>query len=199
MMKVIKINPQNPKKTRIEEARKVIENDGIIVYPTDTIYGLGVNIFSELAIRKVYSIKKRDYSKPLSVCVSKIEDINKIAYLDEGLNIIKKILPGPYTIILRKKENISPILTAGSDKIGVRIPENAICRELTRKFPITATSANLSGKTVPKSVQEVIEQLGDAVDLIIDGGKTQGIPSTVIDWTTYPPKILRKGVKEFKI
>lgn len=199
MMKIVKINSQNPEKQTINEAVKVLEDDGIIVYPTDTIYGLGVNIFSETAIKKVYSLKKRDYRKPLSVCVSRIEDIKKIAYLDEGEKDIEKILPGPYTIILRKKENIPSTLTAGTDRIGVRIPDNQICRELTLKFPITATSANLSGEASPGSVHEVIKQLGDSVDLILDGGETQKIPSTVIDWTTHPPEILRKGVKDFRI
>jgi len=198
-MKIIKINPQIPEKTGIRQVIQVLENEGIIVYPTDTIYGIGANIYSESAIRKVYSLKNRDFNKPLSVCLSEIGDIEKIAYLDWGKDIIEKILPGPYTILLKKKEHISPLLTAGSDKIGIRIPKNNICRQITRKFPITSTSANLSGETVPKSVEEVITQLGDFVDIIIDGGPTEGIPSTVIDWTVHPPKVLRKGVKEFKI
>lgn len=177
-------------------AINILEDDGLIVYPTDTIYGLGAYIFSEKAVKKVYSLKNRDYSKPLSVCVSRIEDIHKIAHLEVDEEI-KKMLPGPYTIILNKKENVSPLLTAGGEKIGIRIPDNQICRELTRKFPITTTSANLSGEEVPKSLDEIIELLGDSVDLIIDGGKLQGTPSTVIDWTTHPPKVLRKG-KDFK-
>lgn len=192
-MKLIEINPQKPEKRMIKSAIRVLENDGTVVYPTDTIYGLGVSIYSEKAIKKAYALKNRPYNKPLSVCLSEIEDICKIAYLDKEDDHIKDFLPGPFTIILKKKEHISSLLTAGRDKIGVRIPNNKICRELTRKFPITATSANLSGKAVPESVDEVIEQFGDSVDLIIDGGKTKGIPSTVIDWTTHPPKILRKG------
>lgn len=190
------MNPRKPEKKKIEMAINILEDDGLIVYPTDTIYGLGVCIFSEKAVKKVYSLKNRDYSKPLSVCVSRIVDIHKIAHL-EVEEEIKKMLPGPYTIILNKKENVSPLLTAGGGKIGIRIPDNQICRELTRKFPITTTSANLSGEEVPKSLDEIIELLGDSVDLIIDGGKLHGTPSTVIDWTTHPPKVLRKG-KDFK-
>jgi L-threonylcarbamoyladenylate synthase len=197
-MKIIELNPQIPEKHKIKQIREVLENDGLVVYPTDTIYGLGANIFSEAAIKKVYSLKKRDLDKPLSVCLSMVADIEKIAYIDQGKEIIEQILPGPFTIILKKKEHISQLLTAGSDKIGIRIPDNNICREITREFPITSTSANLSGDTVPKSVDEVIKKLGDSVDLIIDGGLTEGIPSTVIDWTISPPKVLRKGVKELK-
>lgn len=194
-MELIKINAQNPEKEKIKRAINILEDEGTVVYPTDTIYGLGVNIFSENAIKRVYSLKKRSYDKPLSVCVSQIKDISKIASLDKnGEEMIKKILPGPFTIILRKKESISPLLTSGGEKIGVRIPDSRICRELARNFPITATSANLSGKTVPESVNEVIEQLGDSIDLILDGGKSQGAPSTVVDLTMNPPKILREGV-----
>ena len=197
-MKVVKINPFNPSKTGIKEVIKVLESDGVVVYPTDTVYGLGANIFSESAIKKVYSIKNRNYNKPLSVCLSKIEDITKIAYLGWGEDLINQILPGPFTILLKKKEHISELLTSGREKIGIRIPDNQICRQLATEFPITTTSANLSGETAPKSVEDVIGQLGDSVDLIIDGGKTQGIPSTVIDWTINPPKVLREGAGNFK-
>lgn len=190
-MKIVRIDPQKPEKKKIELAVNILEDDGMVVYPTDTIYGLGANIFSEKAIRKVYSIKNRDYSKPLSICLSDIGDIHKIAHLDGEK--IRQFLPGPFTFILNKRNNVSPLLTAGGGKIGVRIPDNLICRELTREFPITATSANLSGGEVPTQAGEIAELLGDSVDLILDGGKLSGTPSTVVDWTTKPPKVLRKG------
>lgn len=196
-MELIKINLQNPENEKIKHAINILENEGTVVYPTDTIYGLGANIHSENAIKKIYSLKKRSFDKPISVCVSDISEIKKIAYLDKiGEEIVKKILPGPFTIILRKKESISSLLTAGKDKIGIRIPDNLVCRELSRGFPITATSANLSGKSVPESVNEVIKQLGESVDLILDGGKLQDEPSTVIDLTISPPEILRNGIHE---
>jgi len=198
-MEIIRLNPQNPEESKIRRVIKVLKNDGVIVYPTDTVYGLGANIYSEKAIKKVFKIKGRGYHKPLSVCLSEIGDIEKIAYLNQKEEEIKKFLPGPFTIILKKKELISTLLTSGSDKIGIRIPENQICRLITSQIPITSTSANLSGKPVPNSVDEIINQLGDSIDLIIDGGQVQGAPSSVIDWTTKPPKIIRKGTKEFKI
>jgi L-threonylcarbamoyladenylate synthase len=198
-MKIIRINPQNPEKDKINQALDILEKDGIIVYPTDTIYGLGANIYSEKAIIKVFSIKKRDHSKPLSICISKIGDISKIAYLGEDEKLINKNLPGPYTIILKKKEHVSPLLTADSERIGIRIPDYKICRELTRKFPITSTSANISGEKVPVTAEEVAEQLGDQVDLVIDGGKIRGTPSTVVDCTKNPPEIIRKSNQEFKL
>lgn len=194
-MKLVKINPQKPEIDKINQAIGVLENEGTVVYPTDTIYGLGANISSENAIKKVYSLKRRSFNKPLSVCVAGIDDIHKIAYLDEkGEQLVGKIFPGPFTIILRKKEHISSVLTASGEKIGVRIPDSKICQELARKFPITTTSANLSGGEAPESVDDVIKQLGDSVDLILDAGKSENkIPSTVIDLTMKTPKILRKG------
>jgi L-threonylcarbamoyladenylate synthase len=194
-MKLIKINPENPEKEKLEQTITVLENGGTVVYPTDTLYGLGVDIYREDAVRKVYTIKKRSFNNPISICVSKIGDIGKIAYMDKDTEeIVKKLLPGPFTIILRKKENISPMLTAGGEKIGIRIPDNRICRELTQRFPITTTSANISGIKAPKSLKEVLKELGDLVDLILDDGRSgEGVPSTVVDLTTRPPKILRKG------
>ncbi|HML05359.1 MAG TPA: Sua5/YciO/YrdC/YwlC family protein, partial [Methanobacterium sp.] len=105
--------------------------------------------------------------------------------------------PGPFTVILKKKENIPPILTAGEQKIGIRIPDNRVCMELSKEFPITTTSANISGQSIPESIDGVLEQLGDEIDLILDAGICKhGIHSTVIDMTVSPPKILRKGAKE---
>lgn len=194
-MKIIKINPAEPEKEKIELALNVLKHGGTVVYPTDTTYGLGVNIYDEKAIEMVFILKKRSFDKPLSICVSKISDINKIAYLNDFQEeIIRKILPGPYTVVLKRKEYISSLLTAGGDRIGIRIPDNKICREITRLFPITTTSANLSGGKSPESVNEVIEQFGDSVDLILDVGKSLNkSPSTVVDLTADPPEILRKG------
>jgi L-threonylcarbamoyladenylate synthase len=194
-MKIIKIDGTNPESDKIKIARMAMKNGSIIIYPTDTVYGIGANVFDEEAILKVFSIKKRPLNKPLSVCISRIEDIKKVAQIgSRAENIIRKILPGPYTVILNKNEDISSLLTAGSDKIGIRIPDNSICRDLSRDFPITSTSANLSGYDIPESIDDVLNQLGSSVDIMIDAGICKhGIPSTVIDMTVYPPKVLREG------
>ena len=195
LMKIIKIDGTNPESDKIKIAKMAMKKGSIIIYPTDTVYGIGANVFDEDAILKVFSIKKRPINKPLSVCISRIEDIKLVAQIDsKAENIIRKILPGPYTIILKKNENISSLLTAGSDNIGIRIPDNNLCRDLSRDFPITSTSANLSGYDIPESVDEVLNQLGSSVDIMIDAGICKhGIPSTVIDMTVYPPKVLREG------
>ncbi len=194
-MKILKINPDNPEEDKIRAAVDILKEGSIIVYPTDTVYGIGANIFDIKAVKKVYRVKKRFPAKPISACVSKVEDIHKIACMDKNIEaMVEKILPGPFTIILKKKEIVPSILTAGEEKIGVRIPDNKICMELSGKFPITTTSANISGKKVPESVEGVLKQLNDNVDLILDAGACKhGIHSTVIDMTVFPPKILRKG------
>ena len=195
LMKIIKIDKTNPEPDKIEIVIRAMKDGSIVVYPTDTVYGIGANIFDDKAILKVFSIKKRSRKKPFSICLSRIEDINKVAIIDnETEDMIRKILPGPYTLILKKNNEISSLLTAGSDRIGIRIPNNRICMDLTRDFPITSTSANLSGFDVPESAEEVLEQLGASVDIMIDAGTCEhGLPSTVIDMTVHPPKVIRKG------
>lgn len=194
----LKINSESPPKDKIKAAVNALKEGKTVLYPTDTVYGIGANIFDLEAVQKVFSIKKRSLNKPLSVCVSKIEDIENIAYLNKDLKrLISDIFPGPFTVILNKKENVPSILTSGGKTVGIRIPDNRVCRELSRKFPITTTSANISGKPVPESVAGVLKQLGDQIDLILDAGICRhGIPSTVIDMTVSPPKIVRKGAGE---
>lgn len=193
-MKTVKINSDNQEKV-IKTALNVLKNGGTVIYPTDTIYGLGANALNHDAVKKVYEIKRRPYNKPISVCVSDVEDIKKIAHINESIEKkIKQLFPGPFTVILKKKGNIPPILTSGGENIGIRIPDNEICRKISMDFPITTTSANISGRKIPGSVEEIIRQLDNKVDLIIDAGVyKKGIHSTVIDMTVFPPKILRSG------
>ena len=195
----LKIDPKNPEKEKIKTAVEALKEGKIVLYPTDTIYGIGANIFNMEPVKKIYAIKRRPLHKPLSVCVSKIDDIHKIAYLNKDVEkILNDIFPGPFTVILNKKEVIPSILTAGSEKIGIRIPDSNVCLELSREFPITTTSANLSGEKILESIEEILEQLEDKIDLILDAGNCRhGIHSTVIDMTVSPPKILRKGKASF--
>lgn len=194
-MKLIKVDPENPEKEKMALVRDTLSSGGTVVYPTDTVYGLGASIFQEEAVLKVYHMKGRSLNKPVSICLSTIEDIKEITYLDQfEEEIIQKILPGPYTLILNKRDKVPSIITAGMDKIGVRIPDNAICREISREFPITTTSANISGHPSPKSALEAQREVGDQPDIIIDSGPcSSGISSTVVDLTVNPPKIRREG------
>lgn len=198
-MKIIKINSQKVEKQIINEVINFMADGGVVLYPTDTLYGLGVNIFHENALKKLYLIKNRPINKPISVCVSNIDWIPKIAQVDtETLNFIAKLLPGPYTVILKKKDCISKLLTAGSENIGIRIPDNDLCRKISQKFPITTSSANISGEETKKSVNEILEQLNNDIGLVLDEGPSKvDKPSTVIDFTVKPPVIIRKGSGDY--
>lgn len=173
-----------------------LEEGKIIVYPTDTIYGIAADINSASAIKKVYLAKKRSLNKPLSVCFHDYQQLKHYVNLNLKLEkIIRKLLPGPYTILLNKKEEINPILTANSQIIGVRIPENEVAYELTKKFPITSTSANISNHKTPNNIKQIKEQLDDSIDYYIDAGKiNNNKSSTIIDLTKKQPSIIRKGL-----
>ncbi len=194
-MKILKINSKNPDPDTIKQAKEYLKMGKIVVYPTDTVYGIAANVYDESAVSKVFDSKKRLKTKALSLCLAEIEAINDVAFMDDKTEIlVEQLFPGPFTVIMRKKEQISPLLTAGTDKIGIRIPDNKLSRDLASEFPITSTSANISGLNVPESPKEVVEQLGDSVDLVLDAGICKyGLHSTVVDMTDDVPVILRKG------
>lgn len=169
-------------KDLIRNAIDTIKSGGTVVYPTETVYGLGADAFSEEAVRKVYEIKRKDLSQPLSVAISSFEMLHEVASVDsESLEIITELLPGPVTVLLRKKDIVPDLLTAASEVVGVRFPDNEIATRIIKETgPITSTSANVSGRTPPTCVEEVEIK----ADIIINGGKCKyGMPSTVVDMT----------------
>lgn len=194
-MKIIDINAQKPDNEVIAEALHVLKNGGIVLYPTDTVYGLAVNINDTNALKRLYNLKKRPTNKPISICISDLGWLDKVAVVDRGVkDKVSQLLPGPFTIILTKTDLVSPMLTAGTEKIGIRIPDNPWCAQLSREFPITTSSANLSGMETLSSISKIIDQLGQKVDLVLNAGNCKkSEPSTVIDFTSKTPKILRKG------
>ncbi|MBU7004086.1 MAG: threonylcarbamoyl-AMP synthase [Theionarchaea archaeon] len=166
-----------------------MEGGGVVVFPTDTIYGLGANAELEVAVDRVFSLKGRDYSKPISVTLSDMPALERVARVDSRIReVLTRILPGAFTAILPSSGTLSHISRDG--KIGVRIPDHALTRALSTDFPVTATSANPSGMPSPRRADEVSLE----VDLVLDGGPTKmGIHSTVVDFTEPVPKILRTG------
>ena len=179
----------------IKKAVSALKNGELIVYPTDTLYGIGADIFNEEAVKKVFEVKKRPFSEPLSVAVSSYRDIEKLAYVnDEIMKVVKKFLPGPLTLVLRKKETVPDIVTAGEDSIAIRIPNNEIALKIVSNFGfITATSANIHNKPVPFTIDEIKRVFEDKIKLYIDHGKLYGRPSTIIDLRDKEVKILREG------
>lgn len=177
----------------IEIAAKLIKKGGVIVYPTETVYGLGALAFREDAVRRIYDLKRRTQTKPISIAVSSIEMIHRIAKLDEkSLDFIRRFLPGPVTVLLQKKEVVPDFLTAGERLIGVRYPKHDISLKLIGLVgePITSTSANISGEPPPRSPEEVRVE----ADYLLDGGPcTYGEPSTIVDLADW--RIVRKGAR----
>jgi len=199
-MKILKINPENPEKEVIDGAVEELKNGKVIVYPTDTVYGLGVNAMDEKGIKKIFEIKGRDFNKPISIIVKDIEMAKKVAEFDEkSEEILNKLLPGPLTLILLKKNILPNILTANTDKIGIRIPDYKFVKILMENldFPITTTSANISGSPASTDIQEILNQFENQKikpDLVLDAGiLSESKPSTVLDLTGPKPKILRVG------
>ena len=188
------MNGDNPDMDLISEAIDIMAKGGVILYPTDTVYGLGANIFNNDAVQRIYEIKKRDPSKPLSVLVQDTESLKLIADLNRNSReIVNKWLPGPFTFILNKKKIVSPYVSA-SAKVGVRIPDYKIARALASLFPITTTSANITNECTLSNPQDILKQIGDTVDLVIDvGDLDKAKPSTVIDLSSSKPTLVRNG------
>ena len=174
----------------IDRAVRVLSRDGIIVYPTETVYGLGADALSEDAVLKVYEAKNRPVGKPISIAVSDMDMLTAVAVVDAAARaFIERFLPGPVTVVLPAKSCLPEVLTGGTGLIGIRWPENEIAIAIIARFdtPITATSANMSDDIPPVRPEEV----SVPYDYLVDGGELPGTPSTVVDLTTR--RILRKG------
>ncbi len=175
----------------LKKAISSLRKKEVIVYPTETVYGLGADAFSKKAIKKVFKKKNRPSTKPISIAVSNWEMINKVAYINkEEENVIKKILPGPVTFLVEKKPKVPDILVSGRKKIGIRYPDNWVALKLIDKFdsPITSTSANITGDKPPRSFFEIDID----VETKLFGGKSKyDVPSTVYDLEN--DEIIRRG------
>ncbi|MFN3527615.1 MAG: L-threonylcarbamoyladenylate synthase [Candidatus Altarchaeaceae archaeon] len=164
----------------------------VIIYPTDTVYGIGCRINFSDSIKRIFEIKKRKFDKPLSVAFHDLNQLKEFVILNEKQeNFIKEHLNLPYTFIVEKNpEKISDIITGNKNFVGVRIINHEIVRELTKEYPIITTSANLSGKPPAKSFEEIDNEIAEKVDLILKGECKHKKPSTVIDLIKF--KIIRE-------
>lgn len=177
---------------------EIIKNGGIVVFPTETVYGIGVNGLDRNAVEKLYKIKERPLDKPISLLVSDFEMIEKVAQniTEVEYKLMKKFFPGPLTIILNKRDIVPDIVTSGGDTVGIRMPKEEITRKLIEYagVPIAAPSANISGKPSGTNLQEIIQEFEGKVDYFIDGGKSKiGISSTIVKVIDEIPYILREG------
>lgn len=189
------MNSKRYEKNTILNAIVALKAGNLIVYPTDTLYALGADIFNDGSVTKVFTVKKRPFSNPLSVAVADFEAISKIAYTNEFVKqVVERFLPGSLTIILRKKESVSRLVTGGLDNIAVRIPDNKIALKLLSAFgPLTVTSANVHGKKTPYVIKDIMMQFTTDILVYLDDGRLDAKPSTIVDLTLEKPRIVRKG------
>ena len=183
---------------KLQKIAQVIKDGGVAVFPTETVYGIGVNGTNENAIKKLYKIKNRPYDKPISLLVNSFDMINKVAkdISDTEYKLMKAFFPGPLTIILNKKAIVPNILTANTNTVGIRMPENEIALKLIKyaNVPIATSSSNISGKPSRTNVQDIMRDFEDEVDIYIDEGKSKiGLASTVVQIIDNKLHILRKG------
>ncbi len=183
---------------QLEKGISILKEGGIVAFPTDTVYGLGACITIPQAVERVYRVKERPRNMPFPLLLGDISQITRVAETVPPVAwlLIQRFLPGALTIVLPKSDSIPAFITAGGTTIGIRIPAHPVPIALIKGLgvPVVGTSANLSGKPSPLTADEVYAQLGDKVDLIIDGGRCPGgKESTIVDVTGETPVILREG------
>jgi L-threonylcarbamoyladenylate synthase len=182
----------------IQRAAEIIKRGGIVAFPTETVYGLGADAFNPLAVARVFEVKKRPSFDPLIVHVADPADVKKLAkeIPSNAKKLTERFWPGPLTIVLLKEENIPDIVTAGLPTLAIRMPNHPMALALIEesKCPIAAPSANLFGYLSPTTAEHVRDQLGDQVDLILDGGPCPvGVESTIVSFLEEEPMLLRPG------
>ena len=186
------------RKEKLKKAIKCLKSGGIIAIPTDTVYGLGADPFNPSAVQKLYTVKGRPDGNPIPLVLSSVRDIHRFSrnLPDFFFHLTDRFWPGGLTIVIESK-GLLPVLTAGGNTVGVRIPDNPLLLEILQAFggPMAITSANLSGEPPATSPEEIGEELTSRIDLVVDGGKTPGpVPSTVYDISVSPPLVRRHGV-----
>lgn len=194
----------NVDESELNKIKEILDNDGVIIFPTDTVYGIACNCFSEKAIKKVFDIKKRPENKPINVLSNSLDKIKLVSknISEKEKFLIDKYMPGALTIILDKNEKVSDILTAGLDTIGVRIPKNNISLRILENvsYPLATTSANISGDSAGIKITDFLKEFDGLVDAIIDGGETDlKVASTIVRVESDNKlKIIREGTLKIK-
>jgi L-threonylcarbamoyladenylate synthase len=196
---VVKISEPEYLREGLDKAASIISGGGIVAFPTESFYGLGVDATSPEAIGRLIKVKKRDPGLPILILVSSISEVSRYSASipPEAEKLGKTFWPGGLTLVFQSSPVLPSALTAGTKKIGIRVSSHPVASALTKALnvPITGTSANISGRPPCTRAEQVIEWFGDEVDLILDGGITKGKrPSTLLDVTSNPPLLIREGI-----
>jgi L-threonylcarbamoyladenylate synthase len=198
MTQVYQIDPDRPDMDLIETAAAVLRNGGLVAFPTETVYGLAASAFLVDSVSRVYNAKQRPFNQPLPVQVCNRAEVDTLArdIPAEARRLMDAFFPGPLTLVFRRLPTVSVTVTGGQNTIGIRMPDHPIPLNVMRAFgaPLVCPSANLTGRRAPMSAADVLEDLDSRIDMVLDGGPTHDrVPSTVLDVTTRPARLLREG------
>lgn len=196
MAEILHIHPQSPQMRFINKAVEVLKKGGIIIYPTDTVYGLGCDIFQKNAIERIYQIKPHLNDKPLSFICSDLKDIATYARVSTQVyRFLKYAFPGPYTFILPAAREVPKKLWSKRKAVGIRVPDNLIAQTLARELghPIVSTSVTDENGEILNDEESILKYYGKKVDLILYSGTLGLTPSTIIDFSGEEPEIIREG------
>ncbi len=201
--RIMKVTLNSPEESVVSAAADVVRKGGVLVYPTETLYGIGADARNPVAVRKVMAAKRRHDAKPILVLADSIEMVQSLAteIPQTALVLMKRFWPGPLTIVFKAAAGLPEEITQGSGTIGIRIPANQFCIELIKACgcPITSTSANVSGEPVHRTLSDIRRSLDSGIDLYIDAGTLpESKPSTVVSIVDDPPKLIREGVISFE-
>jgi tRNA threonylcarbamoyl adenosine modification protein (Sua5/YciO/YrdC/YwlC family) len=192
---LLAINSDNPQKRLIKKTVEILRDGGIIVYPTDTVYGMGCDLFNKRGIEKIYAIKRRSMKQPFSFICADLKDISNYAIVSNyAYKTMRRMLPGPYTFILEATRLVPKILLTKRKTVGIRVPDNEICLSIVRELgnPIISTSVT-TGDEILSDPAEIEKKYGRAVDLVIDGGILATEKSSVVSLVNDVPEIIRMG------
>ena len=201
MAAILQLHPEHPQKRHVDRVVEALHRGGVIVYPTDTVYGLGCDIFNRKAINRIYQIKQAPAGKPLSFVCSDLKDLARYAknISNAAYRMMKRLLPGPYTFILEASRDVPKFMIGKRRTVGIRVPDNRICLEIVRALgrPVLSTSVVAAEDGIAMNdVESIASRFGGAVDVIADGGVIVSTPSTVVDLTGEEPEILRASAGE---
>lgn len=187
--KVLPVDPQHPDPAAIHEAAGILRRGGLVVFPTETVYGLGVNLEDPQAIQELYQVKNRPFERQVTLHIAdrQMLEAQRATVSELARGLMAKFWPGPLTLILARPDGST---------VGFRMPSHRVALELIREahVPVAATSANLSGRPSPRTAGEALQGLEDRIDLVLDAGPCPvGVESTVLDLTVNPPRLLRRG------
>jgi tRNA threonylcarbamoyl adenosine modification protein (Sua5/YciO/YrdC/YwlC family) len=195
-MKRLAIHPVNPQGRHLKAAADALRNGGLVIYPTDSVYGLGCDLFNKKSVERIYQIKGNDKRKLLSFICQDLKGISEYAYVSNpAYKIMRHLLPGPYTFLLTATKKVPLILLENRKTVGVRVPDSTICQALLAAFgtPIISTSACLPDQGFLSDPDEIADTFASAVDLFLDAGPGGLEPSTIVDLTQEEPVLIRQG------